>query len=147
MRHRYSHPTGHCYHWVKQAIYASGLAPTGSLTGGYARLAESDLENRGFENILPYLMEQASSWRQVPHIAPIGAILVFDGDSHYRAGDVAIKTPTGYVSDYFSPRPITEQWNGMHFRLAAVMVKSQPEENSDSMNEQSEDFENILLEN
>ncbi len=124
MRNRQAHPTGHCYHYVKRAVYTGYLARNGSLGGGYAVMAVKDLESQGFRNILNDMIEESGYDYRMSERAPIGSILVFAGDWHYRAGDVAIKTKTGYVSDYYSPRPITEQWNGAHFRLIGVMTKA-----------------------
>lgn len=102
--------------------------------------AKESLKNYGFVNLLdtePYKTQLAHS----PAQAPKGAILVYSSgmtcggrkarrrttNLNLDCGHIEIKTDDpgqpGYVSDYYSNRPITEGLSGPRYHLVAVMVK------------------------
>jgi hypothetical protein len=111
--------TGFCYHYIKDAIYDSGMVPRGSLTHAPASDAAQELSRQGFTNLL----NSNPSLRQHPENAPVGSIIVYAGDRTYRYGDIQIKTEDGFIADYFSPNAMTHQHNGAHFHVVGVMVK------------------------
>jgi hypothetical protein len=80
-----------CWHYVKQALVASGTITSYPRTA-YARQAGEELvRDYGFKRL---------SVRD-PYDAPLGAVLVY---SHGRngAGHVELRTKNGFVSDYSS---------------------------------------------
>ncbi|MDR3607706.1 MAG: hypothetical protein P4M08_10035 [Oligoflexia bacterium] len=107
--------TFECYHAVKQALYQSGIVPRGSLHGGAASSAVSDLEQQGFVNLLDN--PTYANLRNTPEEAPIGAIVVYAGDPSHewsKWGDVQIHMLDGngkgaWVSDYFSHNAMIRQ--------------------------------------
>jgi hypothetical protein len=111
-----------CYHFVKEALYKSGMVRPGSLPGGAAKDAVSDLSKQGFTNLLDD--PKNAYFRNSPDSVPVGAVVVYAGDTYtYRYGDVQIHEPHGWVSDYHSANAMIHQWNGNHFHVIGVMVK------------------------
>ena len=89
-----SHSTARCWHYVKDALVAAHVVSDRPSTA-YAKQAGDELMTRyGFKKL--HIKD--------PSKAPVGAVLVYGGRG---AGHVEIRTRTGYVSDFFSPRPFT----------------------------------------
>ena len=80
-----------CWHYVKQALVASGVITSYPRTA-YARQAGEELvRDYGFRR-LPM---------RDPYDAPLGAVLVYSHGRH-GAGHVELRTKNGFVSDYSS---------------------------------------------
>ncbi|MDQ6626279.1 MAG: hypothetical protein M3Y69_09130 [Verrucomicrobiota bacterium] len=89
----YAHSKSRCWHYVKEALLAAG-AVSSRPKSEYAKDAGDELvASFGFRR-LPI---------RDPFAAPIGAVLVYG--SRRAAGHVEIRTKTGFVSDFRSPKP------------------------------------------
>ena len=89
----YAHSKSRCWHYVKEALLAAGAVSSRPKTE-YAKDAGDELvASYGFRR-LPI---------RDPFAAPIGAVLVYG--SGRAAGHVEIRTKTGFVSDFRSPKP------------------------------------------
>jgi len=89
----HAHSRSMCWHYVKEALLASGVIDSRPKSE-YARDAAQDLvSNYGFRKL---------SVRD-PFAAPIGSVLVY-GTSR-SVGHVEIRTKDGFVSDFRSPTP------------------------------------------
>lgn len=89
----YAHSKSRCWHYVKEALLAAG-AVNSRPKSEYAKDAGDELvASYGFKR-LPI---------RDPFAAPVGAVLVYG--SHRAAGHVEIRTKTGFVSDFRSPKP------------------------------------------
>lgn len=123
--------TYYCYRYVKRALYESGMVPWGALNTRWdenASSAVTRLQRFGFRNLLNDPRFQYL--RQDPDRAPVGAVVVYAGDHsgpEYVPGDVQIRTSRGWIADYFSQHSLIHQWNGRHFRVIGVLVKSASE--------------------
>jgi hypothetical protein len=118
----HSRTTYECYHYVKAALYRSGMARPGSLTGRAASQAVSDLRRQGFTNLLDN--PKYAYMRGSPERAPIGAVVVYASRiPKYSNGDVQIHAPDGWISDYFSKNAMIRQWNGRDFYVLGIMTK------------------------
>ena len=94
----HAHSRSRCWHYVKDALLASGVIDSRPKTE-LARDAASELVNNyGFKK-LPV---------SNPYEAPVGSVLVYGAKR--AAGHVEIRTETGFVSDFRSktpsPRPL-----------------------------------------
>ena len=80
-----------CWHYVKQALVASGAITSYPRTANARQAGEELVRDYGFKRL---------SVRD-PYDAPLGAVLVY---SHGRngAGHVELRTKNGFVSDYSS---------------------------------------------
>ena len=88
-----AHSKSRCWHYVKNALLASGIISSYPKTV-YAKQAGQELvQNYGFKR-LPI---------RDPYKAPIGAVLVYG--SRRAAGHVEIRTKTGFVSDFQNKKP------------------------------------------
>ncbi len=114
MANRFSHSHQRCWHFVKAALYASGLVRRGSLNTEPARDAVGDLKRQGWKNLLATNPRLANS----PGSVPVGAVIVYSCDFGKRLGHTEIRTANGYVSDYYRPTPAY----GQHFHIIGVMV-------------------------
>jgi hypothetical protein len=101
----HAHSRSMCWHYVKEALLASGVIdsrPKSEL----ARDAAQDLvSNYGFKKL---------SVRD-PFAAPIGSVLVY-GTSR-SVGHVEIRTKDGFVSDFRSPTPSHRPLIGVYAKL------------------------------
>lgn len=93
-----AHSREQCWHYVKEALLASGAVNSYPKTV-YAKEAGKELAgNYGFKKL---------SVRD-PYKAPVGAVLVYGGSK--GAGHVELRTKSGFVSDFRSkipsPRPL-----------------------------------------
>lgn len=93
-----AHSRERCWHYVKQALLASGVISSYPKTA-YAKEAGDELvRNYGFRRLS--ICD--------PYAAPVGAVLVYGASR--AAGHVEIRTKDGFVSDFRSktpsPRPL-----------------------------------------
>jgi hypothetical protein len=94
----HAHSMERCWHYVKEALLASGAVSSYPKTA-YAKEAGDELvRSYGFKRL---------SIRD-PYAAPVGAVLVYG--ARREAGHVEIRTRDGFVSDFKSripsPRPL-----------------------------------------
>ena len=101
----HAHSRSMCWHYVKEALLASGVIDSRPKSE-YARDAAQDLvSNYGFKKL---------SMRD-PFAAPIGSVLVY-GTSR-SVGHVEIRTKDGFVSDFRSPTPSHRPLIGVYAKL------------------------------
>jgi hypothetical protein len=80
-----------CWHYVKEALFASGAISSYPKTAYAWQAGEELVRNYGFKRL----------GMRDPYAAPVGAVLVYSHGSS-GAGHVEIRTKTGFVSDYHS---------------------------------------------
>ena len=101
----HAHSRSMCWHYVKEALLASGVIDSRPKSE-FARDAAQDLvSNYGFKKL---------SVRD-PFAAPIGSVLVY-GTSR-SVGHVEIRTKDGFVSDFRSPTPSPRPLIGVYAKL------------------------------
>jgi hypothetical protein len=101
----HAHSRSMCWHYVKEALLASGVIDTRPKSE-LARDAADDLvTNYGFKKL---------SVRD-PFAAPIGSVLVY-GTSR-SVGHVELRTKYGFVSDFRSPTPSKRPLIGVYAKL------------------------------
>jgi hypothetical protein len=101
----HAHSRSMCWHYVKEALLASGVIDSRPKSE-YARDAAQDLvSNYGFKK-LPV---------KDPFAAPIGSVLVYG--SNRAAGHVEFRTKDGFVSDFRSPTPSHRPLIGVYAKL------------------------------
>ncbi len=88
----YAHSKSRCWHYVKEALLAAGAVDSRPKTALAKQAAGELVQVYGFKR-LPI---------RDPYAAPIGAVLVYGSGA---AGHVEIRTRTGFVSDFHSPKP------------------------------------------
>jgi hypothetical protein len=93
-----AHSRSQCWHYVKEALLASGAVNSYPKTAYAKEAAQELVKNYGFHKL---------SVRD-PYKAPLGSVLVYDAKA--AAGHVEIRTHDGFVSDFksktASPRPL-----------------------------------------
>jgi len=101
----HAHSRSRCWHYVKEALLASGVIDSRPKTD-LARDAASDLvTNYGFKR-LPVTD---------PFSAPVGSVLVYG--TARSVGHVEIRTKDGFVSDFRSPTPSKRPLMGVYAKL------------------------------
>ena len=101
----HAHSRSMCWHYVKEALLASGVIDSRPKSE-YARDAAQDLvSNYGFKKL---------SVRD-PFAAPIGSVLVYG--TGRSIGHVEIRTKEGFVSDFRSPTPSHRPLIGVYAKL------------------------------
>jgi hypothetical protein len=101
----HAHSRRQCWHYVKEALLASGVIRSRPTTA-YAKQAGQELVNNfGFKKLAV----------SDPYQAPIGSVLVYNANR--AAGHVEIRTKDGFVSDFRSKTPSRRP-------LLGVFVKS-----------------------
>lgn len=101
----HAHSRSLCWHYVKEALLASGVI-TSRPKSEYAKDAAEDLvSNYGFKK-LPV---------NDPFAAPIGSVLVYG--THRSPGHVEIRTKDGFVSDFRSTTPSRRPLIGVYAKL------------------------------
>jgi hypothetical protein len=101
----HAHSRSRCWHYVKEALLASGVIDSRPKTD-LARDAASELVNNyGFKR-LPVTD---------PFSAPVGSVLVY-GTSR-SVGHVELRTRNGFVSDFRSPTPSKRPLMGVYAKL------------------------------
>ncbi len=104
MGRAYPQPTWRCWHYVKDALVASGVINSRPVSP-WAKEAGDELCRRyGFIRL-----------REVrnPMQAPVGAVLVYGGPD---AGHVEIRTASGFVSDFISATPYPRPFLGANIK-------------------------------
>jgi len=89
----YAHSKSRCWHYVKEALLASGAVDSRPKTAYAKQAADELVRDYGFTKL---------SIRD-PFKAPIGSVLVYSARG--AAGHVEIRTKNGFVSDFRSPTP------------------------------------------
>lgn len=89
----YAHSKSRCWHYVKEALLAAGAVSS--------RPKSELAKDAGNELVASYGFKRLPI--RDPYAAPIGAVLVYG--SGRAAGHVEIRTKTGFVSDFRSPKP------------------------------------------
>lgn len=101
----HAHSRSRCWHYVKDALLASGVIDSRPKTD-LARDAASELVNNyGFKKLSI----------TDPFAAPVGSVLVY-GTSR-SVGHVEIRTKDGFVSDFRSPTPSRRPLMGVYAKL------------------------------
>ena len=101
----HAHSRSMCWHYVKEALLASGVIDSRPKSE-YARDAAQDLvSNYGFKKLAVH----------DPFAAPVGSVLVY-GTSR-SVGHVEIRTREGFVSDFRSPTPSRRPLIGVYAKL------------------------------
>jgi len=98
-----AHSMARCWHYVKEALLASGAIATYPKTAYAAEAGDELVHSYGFHRL---------SVRD-PYSAPLGSVLVYGNRSR---GHVEIRTKDGFVSDYHSK-------NACFYPLVAVYGK------------------------
>lgn len=88
-----AHSLSKCWHYVKEALVASGVVKSRPQTTLAKQAGQELVNNYGFKK-LPVTD---------PYQAPVGAVLVYGAKR--AAGHVEIRTPDGFVSDFRSKTP------------------------------------------
>ena len=89
----HAHSKSRCWHYVKEALLASGAVDSRPKTALAKQAADELVNSYGFKKL---------SIRD-PFKAPIGSVLVYSARG--AAGHVEIRTKNGFVSDFRSPTP------------------------------------------
>ena len=101
----HAHSRSRCWHYVKDALLASGVVESRPKTE-LAREAASELVNNyGFKRL------SISD----PFAAPVGSVLVYG--TARSVGHVEIRTKDGFVSDFRSPTPSHRPLMGVYAKL------------------------------
>ncbi|MEY2492086.1 MAG: hypothetical protein QOH24_1037 [Verrucomicrobiota bacterium] len=101
----HAHSRSLCWHYVKEALLASGVIDSRPKSE-YAKDAAQDLvSNYGFKKLAV----------NDPFAAPVGSVLVYG--AHRSAGHVEIRTKEGFVSDFRSPTPSRRPLIGVYAKL------------------------------
>jgi hypothetical protein len=101
----HAHSREQCWHYVKEALVASG-AVSSYPTSVYAKDAAKELVNTyGFKKL---------SVRD-PYKAPVGSVLVYNAKN--GAGHVEIRTKSGFASDFRSKIPSPRPLIGVYTKL------------------------------
>jgi hypothetical protein len=101
----HAHSRSRCWHYVKDALLASGVIDSRPKTD-LARDAASELvSNYGFKRLSI----------TDPFSAPIGSVLVYG--TARSVGHVEIRTKDGFVSDFRSPTPSKRPLMGVYAKL------------------------------
>lgn len=102
-----AHSKSRCWHYVKEALVASGAVSSYPKTE-YARQAGDELV-------------QSFGWVRLsvrdPYQAPVGSVLVYG--SGQTAGHVEIRTPTGFVSDFRATTPSRRPLIGVFAKISS----------------------------
>jgi hypothetical protein len=94
---------GRCWHYVKEALLASGAVSSYPKTAFAAEAGNELVHSYGFTRLAV----------RDPYSAPVGSVLVYGNVPH---GHVEIRTKDGFVSDYRSK-------NACYYPLVAVYAK------------------------
>jgi hypothetical protein len=109
-----THSSKRCWRYVKYALLGAEAVKSYPDTV-YAKQAAKELSSEyGFEK-LPV---------RDPYCAPIGSVLVYGGKG---AGHVEIRTKSGFVSDFRSPKPSERPFLGAYILPKTVLPKTKYE--------------------
>src|SRR5947207_8980868 len=101
----HAHSRSRCWHYVKEALLASGAVDSRPKTELARDAAQELVSNYGFKRLSV----------TDPFSAPIGSVLVY-GTSR-SVGHVEIRTREGFVSDFRSPTPSRRPLLGVYAKL------------------------------
>src|SRR6476659_978327 len=101
----HAHSRSRCWHYVKDALLASGVIDSRPKTELARDAAQELVSNYGFKRL------SVSD----PFAAPVGSVLVY-GTSR-SVGHVEIRTKEGFVSDFRSPTPSRRPLLGVYAKL------------------------------
>lgn len=100
-----AHSKSRCWHYVKNALLASGVVTSRPKTALAKQAGEELVRTYGFRK-LPI---------RDPYKAPIGAVLVYG--ARRAAGHVEIRTKTGFVSDFRNKKPSRRPLIGVYAKV------------------------------
>ena len=89
----HAHSKSRCWHYVKEALLASGVIDSRPKTALAKQAADELVRDYGFKKL---------SVRD-PFAAPLGSVLVYSARG--SAGHIEIRTKNGFVSDFLSKTP------------------------------------------
>ena len=89
----HAHSKSRCWHYVKEALLASGVIDSRPKTALAKQAADELVRDYGFKKL---------SVRD-PFAAPLGSVLVYSARG--AAGHIEIRTKNGFVSDFLSKTP------------------------------------------
>ena len=101
----HAHSRSRCWHYVKEALLASGVINSRPQSELAKEAAQDLVSNYGFKK-LPV---------RDPFAAPIGSVLVYGANR--AAGHVEIRTRDGFVSDFCSKTPSPRPLLGVYAKL------------------------------
>jgi hypothetical protein len=101
----HAHSREQCWHYVKEALVASGAVSSYPKTVNAKDAAKELVNNYGFKKI---------SVRD-PYKAPVGSVLVYNNKK--GAGHIEIRTKNGFASDFRSKIPSPRPLIGVYTKL------------------------------
>jgi hypothetical protein len=101
-----AHSKSRCWHYVKEALVASGAVPSYPKTEYACQAGDELVRSFGWVEL---------SVRD-PYQAPVGSVLVYG--SGRSAGHVEIRTPTGFVSDFRATTPSRRPLIGIFAKIS-----------------------------
>jgi hypothetical protein len=101
----HAHSRSMCWHYVKEALLASGVIDSRPKSELAKDAAQDLVNNYGFQK-LPV---------GDPFAAPVGSVLVYGANR--AAGHVEIRTRDGFVSDFYSKTPSPRPLLGVYAKL------------------------------
>ena len=101
----HAHSRSRCWHYVKEALLASGAIDSRPKSALAKNAAQDLVSNYGFKKLLV----------NDPFAAPVGSVLVYGANR--AAGHVEIRTREGFVSDFRSPTPSRRPLLGVYAKL------------------------------
>src|SRR5437868_2107466 len=101
----HAHSREQCWHYVKEALVASGAVSSYPKTVNAKDAAKELVSNYGFKKL---------SVRD-PYKAPVGSVLVYNNKK--GAGHVEIRTKSGFASDFRSKIPSPRPLIGVYTKL------------------------------
>jgi hypothetical protein len=101
----HAHSRSMCWHYVKEALLASGVIDSRPKSELAKDAAQDLVSNYGFTKL------SVSD----PFAAPVGSVLVYG--ANHAAGHVEIRTQDGFVSDFFSKTPSPRPLVGVYAKL------------------------------
>src|SRR5260370_37154467 len=101
----HAHSRSMCWHYVKEALLASGVIDSRPKSELAKDAAQDLVSNYGFKR-LPV---------NDPFAAPVGSVLVYGANR--AAGHVEIRTREGFVSDFYSKTPSRRPLLGVYAKL------------------------------
>ena len=101
----HAHSRSRCWHYVKEALLASGAIDSRPKSALAKNAAQDLVSNYGFKKLLV----------NDPFAAPVGSVLVYGANR--AAGHVEIRTREGFVSDFRSRTPSPRPLLGVYAKL------------------------------
>lgn len=102
-----AHSTSRCWHFVKDALVASGAVRSRPATAYAIQAGDELMRQHGFVRL------RVSD----PYRAPVGAVIVYNGFG--GAGHVELRTAHGFASDYRSRYACRGRMVGVYAKLAS----------------------------